>query len=285
MTSALQLPAPAKLNLFLHIVGQRPDGYHELQTLFQMLNWSDTLSFETQSSPELTFSCSDPALETADNLVVRAVRAVEAHTGQTLPVRIHLNKQLPMGGGLGGGSSDGATTLLGLNRLFDLKLSETTLLALAATLGADVPVFVAGHSAWAEGIGDLLTPVALPNQWFVIIHPDIHISTAQLFTHPQLTRNTPVSRISTDMIRSGHNDFEPLVRRLYPDIEQIFQLCQPFGETRLTGTGACLFLARPDQSSAEDVQRQLKDILSGSSVYVARGESRSSAHRQLSGHC
>lgn len=275
MIPTLTLPAPAKLNLFLHIVGRRSDGYHQLQTLFQILDWSDTLTFESKARGGLSFSCSDKTLESEDNLVLRAARAIETECHKSLPVHIHLDKRLPMGGGIGGGSSDCATTLLGLNALFDLQLPTIRLLSLAESLGADVPIFVAGHSAWAEGIGEQLTPIGLPEQWFVIIHPDVHISTATLFSHPELTRNTPVSTIDPGLALVGHNDFEPLVRRLYPEIEHAFAACRPFGEARLTGTGACLFLAMPDQKSAEDVQNKLTDSLQDAAVYVARGQQQS----------
>ncbi|EAR08215.1 4-(cytidine 5'-diphospho)-2-C-methyl-D-erythritol kinase [Reinekea blandensis] len=282
MPNTLTMPAPAKLNRFLHITGRRPDGYHELQTLFQMLDWSDQLTFTPTSQPGLLFHCSDPALETDDNLVARAYRLICEQVDQELPVSIHLQKFLPMGGGLGGGSSDAASTLLGLNQLFNLNLDQPTLERLGRTLGADVPVFVRGQTAWAEGIGDKLTPIALDELWHIIVHPNVHVSTATLFSHPELTRDTPVSTIQPELAIHGHNDFEPLVRRLYPQIDQAFECCQDYGNARLTGTGACLFMTMPDQASAENVRHSIQDRLPDANVYAVRGRNLSPAHQHLS---
>lgn len=281
MPNTLTLPAPAKLNRFLHITGRRSDGYHELQTLFQMLDWSDTLTFTPRKDAGLEFTCSDPGLITPDNLVVRAHQAIQTYLGKALPVRIHLQKHLPMGGGLGGGSSDAATTLLGLNHLFSLNISQLRLQQLGQSLGADVPVFVAGQTAWADGIGERLTPVTIDESWFVIVHPNVHVSTAELFAHPELTRNTPISTIQPDMARQGHNDFEPLVRRLYPSIDAAFQHCREYGNARLTGSGACLFLPMPDRKTATDTQQILISRLPDASVYAVKGLNQSPVRRQL----
>lgn len=282
MPQTLTLPAPAKLNRFLHITGRRDDGYHELQTLFQMLDWCDDLTFTRKPSGDLEFSCSNADLISEDNLVVRAHQALQVHTGQPLPVHLHLHKRLPMGGGLGGGSSDAATTLLGLNQLFELNISQDLLQDIGRSLGADVPVFVAGQTAWAEGIGEKLTPLALEDAWFVIIHPNVHVSTARLFSHPELTRHTPVSTIRRELAHQGHNDFEPLVRRLYPEIEMAFQSCLPYGNARLTGSGACLFLTMPDQTSAENVQKAIQNQRPEAAIYAVRGLNTSPARLPLS---
>ncbi len=277
----LTLPAPAKLNLFLHIIGRRPDGYHELQTLFQLLDMSDTLTFTPNSSQGIRFSCSDASLETDDNLVIRAARALERHTEKTFHVDIHLTKALPMGGGIGGGSSDCATTLLGLNKLLDLNLNTQTLQSIGAKLGADVPVFVRGKTAWAEGIGERLTDLPMPEHWFVIIHPNVHVSTAELFSHPELTRDTPASTIRAELAGSGHNDFEPLVRRLYPDIDKAFRLSSPYGNARLTGTGACLFMSMQNKEMAEHAAMSIRNNLPDVNVFLAQGTNVSTAVTQL----
>ena len=251
MFDTLTLPAPAKLNLFLHIVGRRADGYHQLQTIFQLLALSDELQFERTRSGGVQFSCSNPALESPDNLVVRAARALENATGQSFHVRIHLHKILPMGGGIGGGSSDCATTLLALNRLFQLHLDNARLQQIGLTLGADVPIFVHGKSAWAEGIGEQLSDLALPAAHYILVYPKVHVGTAALFQHPELTRNTPLSTIRPALAESGRNDFEALVRKLYPEIDLAFRQCAAFGSPKLTGTGACLFIKVADEQTAQ----------------------------------
>src|SRR5690606_2274086 len=192
MTS-LTLPAVAKLNLFLHITGRRSDGYHNLQTLFQLLNVGDELTFSLRQDHVLTLDCNDKALINNDNLVLRAanlLQQIAQQHGITAGCDIYLDKRLPMGGGLGGGSSDAATTLLGLNKLWQLKLSTKKLAKLGLQLGADVPLFVYGHTAFAEGVGEQLTPVELATKLYLIVTPDCHVSTADIFTHPELTRNS-----------------------------------------------------------------------------------------------
>lgn len=278
---SLTVCAPAKLNLFLHIVGRTPNGYHALQSIFQLLDFNDELEFRLNASATITLTCSDKSLETEDNLVLKAAKALQCHTNTPKGAQIHLTKVLPMGGGIGGGSSDAATTLLALNQLWQCDLSLDELAAIGLALGADVPVFIRGHSAWAEGVGDQLTPLSLPEQWFVVIHPNIHVSTAELFAHPQLTRDTPTSTIRPALAVSGHNDFEPLVRKLYPDIDDIFQTCQTIGLAKLTGTGSCLFIATESKTAAENVKIQLLQSNPTLTVYVARGVNISPAHDQL----
>lgn len=284
--NALKLPAPAKLNLFLHITGQRPDGYHSLQTLFQLLDWADELSFSVNSGQGIRLTCSNKLLATSDNLIMKAARALEQQTGQPMHVDIHLHKVLPIGGGLGGGSSNAATALLGLNALFNLKLNKNQLMAIATTLGADVPIFVGGHSCWADGIGDELSPMELPEHWYLILHPLVHVSTEQLFTNPELTRNTSISKIRPDLADTGHNDFEPLVRRLYPIIDQGFQLASSYGKPKLTGTGACLFIQMPTEMSARQslllLSKELKlNQDSEFNTYIAKGVRRSATQREI----
>src|SRR5690606_15121104 len=188
--SMLRLPAPAKLNLFLHILGRRPDGYHDLQTVFQLLDYGDELEFELRADGQLELSGSPPGVKPDDNLVIKAARRLQQATGSSLGASIHLHKKLPLGGGIGGGSSDAATTLLALNRLWKTALPPDELMALGRELGADVPVFVGGHSAWAEGVGEKLQTIELPQKTFVVLHPGCSVSTAQIFGHPELTRDS-----------------------------------------------------------------------------------------------
>lgn len=278
---SLKVCAPAKLNLFLHIVGRTPNGYHALQSIFQLIDFHDELEFSELTTSAIEFTCSDTALETQDNLVIKAASALQQSTQTNKGARIHLTKTLPMGGGIGGGSSDAATTLLALNQLWQCNLGLDELAEIGLTLGADIPVFIRGRSAWAEGVGDQLTPLYLPEQWFVVIHPDIHISTAQLFAHPELTRDTPTSTIRPALAVSGHNDFEPLVRKLHPEIESIFQACQNLGKAKLTGTGSCLFIATDSKTAAETVKTLLNQSNPTLTAYIARGVNVSPAHDQL----
>lgn len=282
MNDSLTLLAPAKLNLFLHITGRRSDGYHELQTLFQLLNIGDELTFSPPTHNQVTFTCSDPELVNADNLVLKAVKALEDKTGRSLSIDIHLDKSLPMGGGIGGGSSDCATTLLALNAWFRLGLTTSDLSSIARNLGADVPVFVQGKTAWAEGIGEKLTPIEIPETHYVVLHPNVHVSTAKLFGHPELTRNTPVSTIRPALAQEGHNDFEPLVRKLYADIETAFQTASAIGQPKLTGTGACLFFPVPNNAMAHSMLDTLLKSLPGLSGFVAQGVNTSPVFDQLS---
>lgn len=274
----LVLPAPAKLNLFLHITGQRSDGYHELQSVFQFIDHHDTLSFTRLANPVIEFQCSDPALDTPDNLVVRAAKKLQEQ--QTMPqgVRIILDKRLPYGGGLGGGSSDAATTLLALNQLWDLQLSNDALAAIGLTLGADVPVFVRGHAAFAEGVGEQLYPVEPSSPWFLVIDPKVHISTAQLFQHPELKRDcVPVARESWQQ-QTTENVFEPLVRQLYPEVAKALDWLVEYAPTRLTGTGACLFGAFESQELARAALARMPSQWNG---FVARGLNESPVCQQL----
>ena len=280
--NSLTLSAPAKLNLFLHITGRRPDGYHQLQTLFQLLDYGDELTFTVGQQGGVTLTCNQPELVNDDNLVIRAAASLAAFSGQTFNVHIHLDKRLPLGGGIGGGSSDAATTLLALNHLYQLRVAEADLLILAARLGADVPVFVAGQTAWAEGIGERLTPMPLPERWYLVVFAHEHVATPLLFAHPELTRDTPASTIDAALAESGHNDFEPLVRMLYPSIDKAFQACQPYGHAKLTGTGACLFLSLTNKNHASDILQQLTLDHPELSVFLAQGINHSPVLRQIS---
>lgn len=278
----LSVPAPAKLNLFLHITGRLSNGYHSLQTLFQLIDLQDELEFTVHTSPDITFSCTDETLLNDDNLVLKAARLLKDSAGnKSLGAHVHLIKKLPMGGGIGGGSSDAASALLALNRLWQLDYSIEELAALGLTLGADVPVFVRGHSAWGEGIGEQLTAVPTEPSHFLLIHPPVHVATAQLFAHPELTRDTPISTIQPALAQTGRNDFEPLVRKLYPEIEQAFQDCLNFGTARLTGTGSCLYLPLTTNTVAHDVKAKLSTINPSLRTYVTRGVNVSPAFTKL----
>jgi len=285
----LTLPAPAKLNLMLHIVGQRPDGYHNLQTLFQILDFGDTLSLENQPGLDITLNCSTTELTTPDNLVIKAARALQASSNTDQGARLYLDKRLPLGGGVGGGSSDCATALLGLNRLWSLNFSLNQLTQIGRSLGADVPLFVRGQSAWAEGIGDRLTPVNLPEHWFVVVHPGIHVSTAELFRHPQLTRHTPVSTIRSALGGAGRNDFEHVARALYPEIDHAFGQLAQFrtahsGPVRLSGSGACIFLKTESDMTAQHILNRIQQQNPNYSGFIARGLNQSPLQRTLDEH-
>ena len=205
-------PAPAKLNLFLHVIGRRADGYHELQTLFQLIDLCDTVAISVREDGQIERPVGPPGVPGETDLTVRAARALQSATGTRLGANLKVHKRIPLGGGLGGGSSDAATTLLGLNELWSCGLSVSELAALARPLGADVPVFVQGSSAWAEGVGERLTPVTLPARWYVIIHPGVAVSTQEVFQSPELTRNSPLITLHAFFESGGRNDCEPVVR-------------------------------------------------------------------------
>ena len=280
----LTLPAPAKLNLFLHITGRRPDGYHDLQTAFQLLDRGDELTFANRDDGELLLRCSGPRVidgfPAEHNLVYRAAKKLRAHCPEAgeRGAHITLDKRLPSGGGLGGGSSDAASTLLALNALWGLHRSVDELAELGRELGADVPVFVRGYSAWAEGTGERLTPMALPERWFVIIYPGRPIATSVIFSHPELTRDTPPITMAAFFAGSIRNDCESLVRRLAEPVNKALIWLQNFGEARMTGSGACVFAAFAREVAARDVQARVPAPWES---FVARGVNRSPAWERL----
>lgn len=246
-------PAPAKLNLFLHILGRRADGYHELQTVFQLLDRGDQLRFVPRDDSQIQRISANNPVPSAQDLVVRAATALREYVGIKHGVDIHLQKNLPMGGGLGGGSSDAATTLLVLNRLWDLQLSNAELQQLALPLGADVPVFVAGHSAWAEGVGEKLTPMHLPEQWYLVVTPPCEVSTAAVFSHSALTRNTPAMKIAAFTPGMGHNDCQAVVCELAKEVQEVIDFLAQFGEAKMTGSGASVFLPCTSAAQAAEI--------------------------------
>jgi len=265
-------PAPAKLNLFLRVVGRRPDGYHELQTVFQMLDHGDLLAFEASDGLAVARAYDLPGVPAERDLVLRAARLLQARTGCQLGVRIRLHKRLPMGGGLGGGSSDAATTLVALNHIWGCGLQAAELAELGLALGADVPVFVHGHAAWAEGVGERLMPVDLQEPWYLVIWPPVDVSTATVFADPELTRDlAPITL--RDFISGEHgNACEPVVRRRYPEVGRAMGWLDRFASARLTGTGGCVFATFDEPAPARAILRRLPEPWHG---FVARGRNRS----------
>jgi 4-diphosphocytidyl-2-C-methyl-D-erythritol kinase len=264
--------APAKLNLFLHVTGRRADGYHDLQTIFRLIDLCDDVYLQATDDGAIRRDPppTDPGLAEladADDLAVRAARLLQEDSGSSRGARIHVVKRIPSGGGLGGGSSDAATVLKGLNSLWQLGYHEDRLAALGLQLGADVPVFVRGRDAWAEGRGEQLTPVALPPCWYVVVRPPVSVPTGPLFADPQLRRDAP--RVSWDDFLAGRttNDFEPVVRRRYPAVAEALDWLGSHGAARLTGTGSCLFAPFATEVQA---RRAAAEAPPGLAVFVAR---------------
>jgi 4-diphosphocytidyl-2-C-methyl-D-erythritol kinase len=278
MRERLTLPAPAKLNLFLHILGRRADGYHELQTLFQFLDHADELHFAPREDGQIRLHTDVPGVPHDSNLIVRAARRLQEQSGCRLGADIWLDKHLPMGGGIGGGSSDAATTLVGLNHLWQLGWDEDRLAALGLGLGADVPVFVRGRAAFAEGVGEKLTPVELEEPWFLVAVPQVFVSTAEVFSDPELTRDTAPIKVRSLLGVDGRNDCQTVVEKRYPAVRNALMSLNKFTSARLTGTGACVFGSFPNQGDADKVRRQLPATLPS---FVARGRNISLLHRKL----
>jgi 4-diphosphocytidyl-2-C-methyl-D-erythritol kinase len=277
----LRLPAPAKLNLFLHITGRRSDGYHLLQTVFQLIDQMDWLSFAPADDLQLISELPFPA---ADNLIIRAAKLLQQATGTTAGAHITLEKNLPMGGGLGGGSSDAATTLLALNHLWQTGFSIDQLAVLGIKLGADVPVFVRGHNAWAEGVGEILYPINLPESHFVVLTPSCAVSTSEIFNHPDLPRATPLISRTGFTTHLTHNDCQNVVREAYPAVDAALaflaeiQAADPalIAPPLLTGTGACVYLTTPTRAIADKILKQA--AISG---FVCSGIGQSPVHTAL----
>lgn len=273
-------PAPAKLNLFLQITGRRQDGYHRLQTVFRMLDWGDTLYLRIRGDGEIVrHGASAKGVAEADDLAVRAARLLQSEAKIAQGADISVEKRIPSGGGFGGGSSDAATVLVGLNHLWGLDLSLGRLAALGLQLGADVPVFVRGENAWAEGVGEELTPIRLPAAWYLLADPGVHVPTKDLFQAPDLTRNAAPAKIA-DFV-SGNllgNAFEPVLRRREPAIEAVFAALSRIGTPRLTGSGSGCFVEFNDRASAEAALAELPE---GLRAWIAVGADRSPLHVSL----
>lgn len=265
-------PAPAKLNLFLHVVGRRPDGYHLLQTVFRFIDRSDTLSFAPRDDGKIVLATPIPGVPPEGDLTVRAARLLQAEvarTGAPLPgASIFLDKRLPMGGGLGGGSSDAATVLLALNHLWQLGLPRQRLQELGLTLGADVPIFIFGRNAFAEGIGETLTPIDLPAAWYVVLEPPIQVPTAAIFSSPALKRDTPAIPACNWHSDFGHNDLEPVAAALFPEVAQYLAWLKNFVPARMSGSGACVFAELPHAEAAEIITARLPQTMRG---WLAQG--------------
>lgn len=261
-------PAPAKLNLFLHVTGRRADGYHLLQSVFRFVDYGDTVWLGLRQDGLIRRLADIPGVPEAQDLTVQAARLLQQESGCVLGVDIRLEKRLPMGGGLGGGSSDAATVLLGLNQLWSLGLPRQRLQELALQLGADVPVFVFGQSAFAEGVGEVLVPIALPPAWYVVLIPPVLVATAGVFAAPELTRNTPPIKIADFLSGVGRNDLQPVVVKKHPEVARHLDWLGRFGEARMTGSGACVFLAVGNEADARAILQELPRDMQG---FVARG--------------
>ncbi|MBI6898360.1 4-(cytidine 5'-diphospho)-2-C-methyl-D-erythritol kinase [Pseudomonas putida] len=274
----LTLPAPAKLNLWLHITGRRADGYHELETVFQFLEHGDELSFALREDGQIRLRTEIEGVPHDSNLIVRAARLLQAQSGTPLGADIWLQKVLPMGGGIGGGSSDAATTLLALAHLWQLDWDEDRLASLGLSLGADVPVFVRGHAAFAQGVGEQLTPVDPEEPWYVVLVPQVSVSTAEIFSHPELTRDSLPLKMRPVPEGNSRNDCQPVVEQRYPEVRNALISLGKFTEARMTGTGSCVFGAFPSKAEADRVLALLSETQTG---FVAKGSNVSMLHRKL----
>ena len=272
-------PAPAKLNLFLHVTGRRPDGYHLLQTVFQFVSLADQLDFRLREDGRILRHADYEDIPFDQDLVVRAAKLLQADSHCSQGAEITVRKQVPAGGGLGGGSSDAATTLVALNRLWRTGYPERELARLGLQLGADVPVFIHGRAAWAESVGEELTPLEADEPWYLILRPECEVSTARVFASTDLTRHTPAITIRDFLAGGGHNDCEPVVRKLYPEVAAALDWLGQHAEARMTGTGACVFAPFPSRDEAEHVRNQLPEMFSG---FVCKGSNRSLLHERLS---
>ncbi|RDX37940.1 4-(cytidine 5'-diphospho)-2-C-methyl-D-erythritol kinase [Vibrio campbellii] len=261
-------PSPAKLNLFLYINGRTEKGYHELQTLFQFVDHGDELTIQANDSGEITISPEIEGVPLKDNLIWKAATALQRFANCSYGAHIDLHKILPMGGGIGGGSSNAATALVALNYLWQTNLSDDELAKIGLALGADVPVFVRGFSAFAEGVGEKLSPAHPDEKWYLVVRPNVSIATADIFRHPDLTRNTPKRDLETLLNKPSVNDCEKIVRMLYPEVDKQLSWLLQYAPSRLTGTGSCVFAEFSSKSEAETILAQLSDKVS---AFVAQG--------------
>ncbi len=276
--SGIAWPAPAKLNLFLHVTGRRPDGYHDIQTVFQLVDLADRLYFTPRRDAGVLRVGGPAGVPPHEDLCVRAARRLQAACGHGRGVEIRLEKRIPVQGGLGGGSSDAATTLVALNEIWGLRLAPSLLAELGLELGADVPFFVHGETAWAEGVGERLTPLSLPERHFAIVFPGVGVSTAEVFQAPELTRKTPETTIRGFLKAGGRNDCEPVVTGRSPEVRRALEWLAGRGEARMTGTGSCVFAAFADRAGAEAALEGLPAQWQG---FAARGLGRSPLQERL----
>ena len=278
LISSRSWPAPAKLNLFLHVTGRRTDGYHLLQTVFQFIDYSDLLDFTVRPDGKLLRNSNYAGISIEDDLVIRTAKFLQTETGCDLGAEISVHKRIPVGGGLGGGSSDAATTLVALNQLWGLGLSTERLARIGLQLGADVPVFVRGHAAWAEGVGEKLAPIEPEECWYLVICPDCHVSTAEIFAAAELTRNTPAITIRDFLTSGGHNDCELVVRHRYPQVAEALDWLGQHADARMTGTGSCIYAGFNSQEQAVTISRKMPHRWLG---FVAEGKNRSPLLQRL----
>jgi 4-diphosphocytidyl-2-C-methyl-D-erythritol kinase len=279
MINHLTLPAPGKLNLFLHILGRRPDGYHNIQTVFQFVDWCDTLHFERRNDNKIQLHDHLTGVAPQQNLVTIAAQQLQKATGVALGADIWLKKHLPLGAGMGGGSANAATTLLALDRLWQTNLSHSALMTIGKGIGADVPIFIDGHAAWATGIGDQLTPLVLPEPWYVLLIPAVSIGTASFFQDPRLTRDSTTLTIDHYYPGQGKNDFEPLARADHPEIAQALNWLGQFASARMTGTGSVVFAGFDSKEEAGTIANLAP---SSYQVQVVKGRNQSPLHKVLS---
>ncbi|MBA6289418.1 4-(cytidine 5'-diphospho)-2-C-methyl-D-erythritol kinase [Colwellia sp. MB3u-4] len=270
--------SPAKLNLFLHIVGRMDNGYHQLETVFQFLDYHDTIALRITADKAITLLTPIPGVNNDHNLIIKAARLLQNYSGCQQGVDIKLEKLLPMGGGLGGGSSNAATVLLALNALWQTKLTIKQLAELGITLGADVPIFIHGFAAFAQGIGEQLTPAAPKTYWYLVSKPDCSISTASVFTAKDLTRDTPTIRYSDDDIENYHNDCQTWVIKNYPEVAKLLAWLIEYAPSQMTGTGACIFSRFSSKQDACYVQSLLPN---GIESFVAEGLNQSPLHAAI----
>jgi 4-diphosphocytidyl-2-C-methyl-D-erythritol kinase len=261
-------PAPAKLNLFLHVVGRRPDGYHLLQTAYRLIDLCDWLRFTPRGDGQIRLARAIPGIEERDELAVRAARLLQAEGGAAQGADIEIEKHIPIGAGLGGGSSDCATALAALNRLWGLSLPKEKLAHLALALGADVPFFLFGGNAFGEGVGERLTPLELPSAWYVVLVPPVSVLTREIFAAPELTRNSKTITISSFSAGFGRNDLEPVVCGRYAEVAAHLEWLRQFGDARMTGSGACVFVEFATEREARSVLSRMPADMRG---FVVRG--------------
>lgn len=264
----LCVPAPAKINLFLHIVGRRPDGYHLLQTAFRMLDWGDEITLQRRDDGLILRTSDVPGVPAESDLVVRAARALQAASGSRFGADIGVLKRIPMGGGLGGGSSDAASVLLALNRLWGCGLSRQALQDLGLKLGADVPFFIFGETAFAEGVGEALRPLAVPPAWYVVVAPPVSVPTAEIFSAKELTRDTEILIMQGFAAHKTRNDMQAVVCVKYPEVAESLEWLSQYGDARMSGSGACLFAPFDTEGQARQVAASAP---SGWKVWVAQG--------------
>lgn len=278
----LSLASPAKINLFLHVNRQREDKYHELQTVFQFLDYGDEMHFEKRDDDQLQLQCNNINLPETENLIWKAATLLKQYCQLNTGAQIHLNKRLPIGGGLGGGSSNAATTFLALNQLWGTQLSLEELSALGFKLGADVPIFIHGHAAFAEGVGEQFHPISLEEPWYLVITPPCEVSTVDIFQHKNLTRSTPKITIRDFLSSGGQNDCEAITRQLYPMVDDAITWLNQHASARMTGTGSSVFAEFASREEAEQVLRRKPQSFNG---FVAKAKNVSPCHSALQKSC